>query len=266
MLMTGSGPPGARLTIGSIAAAQVDVTGPSTATRSRRPRRPWRCGRTWRGSGSGRGGARLVAHLHADRELAGAPAALGEDHLDRLGVLDAVVAHRTLQRAAVDDQQLWPALAAVGHRAADRGRDGPCARAAWARACRCRRSRSRAPPHTPGPRSRAPVSSLASRQLLVERRRRHPDALAVRHDAAQRLADPDRRRRGLSRRDPRHRSVEVRHPHRPSRTRRCPAAGGPSRSRRCRVTPPCAASMRVTVAVFPLSTHTVPGVVAMPTG
>ena len=31
-------------------------------------------------------------------------------------------------------------------------------------------------------------------------------------------------------------------------------------------TPPCAASMRVTVAVFPLSTQTVPGVVAMPTG
>ena len=31
-------------------------------------------------------------------------------------------------------------------------------------------------------------------------------------------------------------------------------------------TPPCATSMRLTVAVFPLSTHTVPGVVAMPTG
>jgi hypothetical protein len=32
MLMTGSGPPGVLLTIGSIAAVQVDVTGPSTAT------------------------------------------------------------------------------------------------------------------------------------------------------------------------------------------------------------------------------------------
>ena len=192
MLMTGSGPPGARLTIGSIAAVQVEVTGPSTATTLGSAAKALALRAHLARAGQRRGGARLVAHLHADRELAGAPAALGEDHLDRLGVLDAMVAHRTLQRAAVGDQQLWPALAAVGHRAADRGRDRPCRARRWRALAAVAAAHLRAPPHTPGPRSLALRSSLASRQLLVERRRGHPYALAVRHDAAQRLADPDR--------------------------------------------------------------------------
>ena len=94
MPMTGSAPPGARLTIGSIAPAQVDVTGPSTATTLVSAAKAFALRAHLLGARQRRGGACLVAHLHADGQLSGAPAPLREDHLDRLGVLDAVVAHR----------------------------------------------------------------------------------------------------------------------------------------------------------------------------
>ena len=84
------------------------MTGPTTATTLGSAAKALALRAHLLGLGSGEAALASSHTWTPTVSVSGAPAPLGKNHLDRLGVLDAVVAHRPLQRAAVGDEQLWP--------------------------------------------------------------------------------------------------------------------------------------------------------------